>query len=162
MDSFFNDRGWKITSTSLNKFEKTVYDLITDKDFDNAFGPLATKRAGIEGTAAFKVNNLITSTEGAALVNELKSLKALSPQGSAGTGQLSEKEGERIMNFAYDPTLSPEVNLSKIDAAIAELKQNELNNTAKAKYFESKGTLQGFKSQQGQPQKVCRHPAHLH
>jgi len=83
--------------TSLNKFEKTVYDIITDKDFDNAFGPLATKRAGIEGTAAFKINNLITSTEGAALVNELKSLKALSPQGSAGTGQLSEKEGERII-----------------------------------------------------------------
>lgn len=83
--------------TSLNKFEKTVYDIITDKDFDNAFGPLATKRAGIEGTAAFKINNLITSTEGAALVNELKSLKSLSPQGSAGTGQLSEKEGERII-----------------------------------------------------------------
>jgi len=83
--------------TSLNKFEKTVYDIITDKDFDNAFGPLATKRAGIEGTAAFKINNLITSTEGAALVNELKALKSLSPQGSAGTGQLSEKEGERII-----------------------------------------------------------------
>lgn len=83
--------------TSLNNFEKTVYDIITDKDLDNAFGPLATKRAGIEGTAAFKVNNLITSTEGAALVNELKKLKALSPQGSAGTGQLSEKEGDRII-----------------------------------------------------------------
>ena len=83
--------------TSLNKFEQTVFDIITDKDFDNAFGPLATKRAGIEGTAAFKINNLITSTEGAALVSELKSLKSLSPQGSAGTGQLSEKEGERII-----------------------------------------------------------------
>jgi len=83
--------------TGLNKFEKTVFDIITDKDFDNAFGPLATKRAGIEGTAAFKINNLITSTEGAALVSELKSLKSLSPQGSAGTGQLSEKEGERII-----------------------------------------------------------------
>lgn len=83
--------------TSLNKFEQTVYDIITDKDFDNAFGPLATKRADIEGTAAFKINNLIKSTEGAALVNELKALKSLSPQGSAGTGQLSEKEGERII-----------------------------------------------------------------
>ena len=83
--------------TGLNNFEKTVYDIITDKDFDNAFGPLATKRAGIEGTAAFKVNNLVTSTEGAALVSELKKLKSLSPSGAAGTGQLSEKEGDRII-----------------------------------------------------------------
>jgi hypothetical protein len=83
--------------TSLNNFEKTVYDIITDKDFDNAFGPLATKRAGIEGTSAFKVNNLIVSTEGASLVSELKKLKALSPSGAAGTGNLSEKEGDRII-----------------------------------------------------------------
>jgi hypothetical protein len=83
--------------TSLNNFEKTVYDIITDKDFDNAFGPLASKRAGIEGTSAFKVNNLITSTEGASLVSELKKLKALSPSGAAGTGNLSEKEGDRII-----------------------------------------------------------------
>lgn len=83
--------------TSLNNFEKTVYDIITDKDFDNAFGPLASKRAGIEGTSAFKLNNLITSTEGASLVSELKKLKALSPSGAAGTGNLSEKEGDRII-----------------------------------------------------------------
>jgi hypothetical protein len=83
--------------TSLNNFEKTVYDIITDKDFDNAFGPLASKRAGIEGTSAFKLNNLITSTEGASLVSELKKLKALSPSGAAVTGNLSEKEGDRII-----------------------------------------------------------------
>ena len=123
--------------TSLNNFEKTVYDIITDKDLDNAFGPLATKRAGIEGTAAFKVNNLITSTEGAALVNELKKLKALSPQGSAGTGQLSEKEGDRIITSLNKIKLglSPEEGkrvivelLQTIQTAKANLNQGYVND----------------------------------
>lgn len=123
--------------TSLNNFEKTVYDIITDKDFDNAFGPLATTRAGIEGTAAFKVNNLITSTEGAALVNELKKLKALSPQGSAGTGQLSEKEGDRIITSLNKIKLGlpPEEGkrvvvelLQTIQAAKANLNQGYVND----------------------------------
>ena len=123
--------------TSLNNFEKTVYDIITDKDFDNAFGPLATTRAGIEGASAFKVNNLVTSTEGAALVNELKKLKALSPQGSAGTGQLSEKEGDRIITSLNKIKLGlpPEEGkrvvvelLQTIQAAKANLNQGYVND----------------------------------
>jgi hypothetical protein len=123
--------------TSLNNFEKTVYDIITDKDFDNAFGPLATKRAGIEGTAAFKVNNLIASTEGAALVSELKKLKSLSPSGAAGTGNLSEKEGDRIIASLNKLKLGLPVEegkrvvvelLQTIQAAKANLNQGYAND----------------------------------
>ena len=123
--------------TSLNNFEKTVYDIITDKDFDNAFGPLATKRAGIEGTSAFKVNNLITSTEGASLVNELKKLKALSPSGAAGTGNLSEREGDRIITSLNKIKLGlpPEEGkrvvvelLQTIQSAKANLNQGYVND----------------------------------
>lgn len=58
--------------------------------------------------------------------------------------QFTEKEGERIMNMAYDPTLSPQANIDKIDLAIQEIKAQKLAQNAKAGYFEKNGTLAGF------------------
>lgn len=58
--------------------------------------------------------------------------------------QFTEKEGERIMKMAYDPTLSPEANIQKIDAAIAELESGKLAKNAKAGHFEKAGTLAGL------------------
>lgn len=59
--------------------------------------------------------------------------------------QFTEKEGERIMQMAYDEKLSPEANIQKIDSAIKELAKNKQVQDQKAKYFEERGTLQGFK-----------------
>lgn len=55
--------------------------------------------------------------------------------------QFTEKEGERIMNQAYNERLSPEANIAKIDAAIRELETNRENNDRKARYFQKYGTL---------------------
>ncbi len=56
----------------------------------------------------------------------------------------TEKEGERIMNQAYNEKLSPEANIEKIDAAIKELETNTLNNERKVKHFQKHGTLSGL------------------
>ena len=58
----------------------------------------------------------------------------------------TEKEGERIMNAAYNETLSPEENLKKIDLALKEIYSQVHAKDHKSKYFESTGTLQGYKS----------------
>lgn len=60
--------------------------------------------------------------------------------------QFTEKEGERIMNQAYDETLSPEENIRKIDMAIKELQNNATVNNMKAQHFMQTGSLQGFKA----------------
>lgn len=57
----------------------------------------------------------------------------------------TEKEGERIMNQAYNEKLSPEANIEKLDAAIKEIETAKANQDAKAQYFEQNGTLAGFK-----------------
>jgi hypothetical protein len=53
----------------------------------------------------------------------------------------TEKEGERIMNQAYNEKLSPEENIRKIDAAIQELVTNKSNNDTKADLFGRTGSI---------------------
>jgi len=62
----------------------------------------------------------------------------------------TEKEGERIMNQAYNEKLSPEANLAKIDAAIKELETARDSNERKARYFQERGSLAGLDAA-GQP-----------
>lgn len=58
--------------------------------------------------------------------------------------QFTEREGNQIMDRAYNERLSPEANIAKIDAAIKELERNKENNDRKAAYFQQRGTLTGF------------------
>lgn len=58
--------------------------------------------------------------------------------------QFTEKEGERIMNQAFNEGLSPKANIAKIDAAIQELETARNNNDSKAEYFRKNGTLSGW------------------
>jgi hypothetical protein len=57
----------------------------------------------------------------------------------------TEREGERIMNAAYDENLSPAENLKKIDLAINEVLSKKGSMETRAKHFRSAGgTLKGF------------------
>lgn len=60
--------------------------------------------------------------------------------------QFTEKEGQRIMDMAYDEKLSPQENIRKIDMAINELKTAAKNKAMKAAHFEENGTLTGYKN----------------
>jgi hypothetical protein len=66
--------------------------------------------------------------------------------------QFTEREGDRIMKQSYNEKLSPSENIRKIESTIKELKQNELNNDSKARYFEDHNySLDGWKPQETQP-----------
>lgn len=64
----------------------------------------------------------------------------------------TEKEGERIMNQAYNERLSPAENIRKIDEAILELQTNKNNNESKAKHFQRNGSLVGLGEGSGGPE----------
>lgn len=74
--------------------------------------------------------------------------------------QFTEKEGERIMNAAYNEKLSPEENLKKISAAIKEIRDIADEKEARTQYFNKVGSLKGFTKPQGllSPQKTTQSP----
>ncbi len=47
------------------------------------------------------------------------------------------------MNMAYDPKLSPDENIKKIDAAISEIEQIKSSRDSQASQFEQKGSIAG-------------------
>jgi hypothetical protein len=61
--------------------------------------------------------------------------------------QFTEKEGERIMRNAFDPTLSEAENLKKVTATIKELEERIANQNSKSRFFEqNRGSLRGWKT----------------
>jgi hypothetical protein len=60
--------------------------------------------------------------------------------------QFTENEGKRIMQKAYNPNVSPEENIKKLDSAIQELKAHAVNADQKAAHFEKNGSLKGLRT----------------
>jgi hypothetical protein len=60
--------------------------------------------------------------------------------------QFTENEGKRIMEKAFNPNVSPEENVKKLDTAIAELKAHARNADQKAAHYEKNGSLKGLKT----------------
>lgn len=59
--------------------------------------------------------------------------------------QFTEKEGERIMQMAYDPRLPADKNIAKLDKAMEYIRTRAQQREKSARYYEqNKGTLQGF------------------
>ena len=83
--------------SQMNQFEQNAISILNRPDLNNAFGAFGSQRAGIQGTTAFEINNLLEQTRNAAWLQNFKSLKSLSPTGSAGTGGVSNTEGENII-----------------------------------------------------------------
>lgn len=59
--------------------------------------------------------------------------------------QFTEKEGQAIFERAFDPTLSEQENIKKLDTTIKELKARAQAKDQAAKYYEKYGTLKGYK-----------------
>lgn len=61
--------------------------------------------------------------------------------------QFTEKEAERLMERSFNPKLSAQENIDRIQGVIDTVKGRQQEQERAAKYFEKKGTLQGFESQ---------------
>lgn len=58
--------------------------------------------------------------------------------------QFTEKEGERIFNQSFDPTLSEEANAHNLQRILKENLTNAAGRIAATSFYEKNGTLQGF------------------
>lgn len=58
--------------------------------------------------------------------------------------QFTEREGEAIFNRSFDPKLSPQENIRRIQNVLGELKQNANAKEQAGQYYEGHGTLKGF------------------
>lgn len=59
--------------------------------------------------------------------------------------QYTEKEGQRLIDRAYDVRLSPEKNAARLRTAVGQLSAQLEESQREAEYFEQNGSLKGFK-----------------
>ena len=58
--------------------------------------------------------------------------------------QFTEKEGERLIKRAYNPTLSEEENVKRVKRLVEQIRLAAAAKESAAKYVEKKGTLKGW------------------
>lgn len=90
--------------------------------------------------------NAYFNEEGAIAQDRIASVAQLSLKAILG-GQFSEREGELLIQRAYNPLLSEAENIERLTQLINRIEKAENYKAAAAKYYEDKGTIAGFKGQ---------------
>jgi hypothetical protein len=62
--------------------------------------------------------------------------------------QFTEKEGNQLINRAYNPTLPPEQNAARLRKLFEQMSVAAGQRQAMVEYYETNGTLQGYKGKQ--------------
>jgi hypothetical protein len=90
--------------------------------------------------------NAYFNEEGAIAQDRIASVAQLSLKAILG-GQFSEREGELLIQRAYNPLLSEAENIERLTQLINRIEKAENYKAAAAKYYEDKGTIAGLKVQ---------------
>ena len=108
----------------------------------------AQKDFGTSGNIVGRLPDVFR-TEKSRVIQQKVHAAAVGAMKAALGSAFTEGEGKRIMNLSYDPTLSPEQNMGKIDEAIADNMDNAKNQEGKSRFFEKVQTLKGYKAPDG-------------
>ncbi len=100
---------------------------------------------GTSGRLTGRLPDALRSEESIAIRDKVQTAAQGALKATLGA-QFTEKEGQRIMNQAFNEKLSPQENINRIDAAIVELENNKQRMANRAGYFEKHGTLTGWSS----------------
>jgi len=73
--------------------------------------------------------------------------------------QFTQKEGERLIERAYNPRLGPAENAKRLDRLITQLTTSAQATEQSARYFEENGTLAGSQGNQKRPAAAAPRPA---
>lgn len=119
---------------SINKLKEAMSELSAMND-DTSF---------VSGRVVGRMPDLLKSNEAIVLRDKVRSAANDALKATLGT-VFTEREGERIMNQAYDERLPPSENAKRIRGALEELETRANNQEAKARYFEENGSLKGYK-----------------
>lgn len=98
----------------------------------------------VSGRAYGIIPNALQPEIAKIVMQDVQSAAQASLKAILGT-QFTEKEGERIMRTSFDPQLSEEANLDKVMRTIKELEERMANKNAKARIFESEGSLRNYR-----------------
>lgn len=120
------------------------------KDARDKLSKTQNDLVGYSGSFVGRLPELLRSEDSKVIQQDVQAAAQGALKATLGA-QFTEKEGERIMKMAYDPTLSPKANMAKIDAAISELETSKNNKNQKASYFEENGSLRGLAEAKGKP-----------
>lgn len=119
--------------------EKNIQQL---KDVRQELGKTDTATGPLIGLLPKSVRDLVTP-KGAALQDKVEEVVQRNLRAILGA-QFTEKEGERLIARAYNPRLSEAENMKRLNALITQIESAAQQKDLAAKFFEEKGTLQGF------------------
>lgn len=128
-------RGQATYQKNRGLLQRSLDTLKSLKDNSMASGRLA-------GTAP----DWLRSDESIRLQSDIREAAQGALKGTLGP-QFTEREGERIMNAAYNPKLPPSENAAKVQRALNEVDGNARLANSKAKHWEKRGTLDGYESE---------------
>jgi len=129
------------TSTGRSGYEKNL------KLLSDAKAELEASKGnfGTSGNIVGRMPDALRSENSRVIQQKVQSAAQGAMKAALGSA-FTEKEGTRIMNLSYDPTLSPERNMAKIDEAIADIKAKAEDQEGKSRYFEKNQTLKDYKA----------------
>jgi hypothetical protein len=140
---FISDGGFSGLDRRINTLEKTISEL---EQTPNATGP-------IRGLLPDKVR-AVTNPKAAAIKDRIAGLIQESARQILGA-QFTEKEGEKLVQRAYNDQLAPAENIARAKAVLQELKDKASIKARQMKHIEEKGSLEGFEIQES-PSEVRR------
>lgn len=126
---------------NLNQLKEVMGRLSEDDDIT---GTLREKLIPFEG-----VSNYVRSIVNEDAQNIKDKVEQVIQQSLRQTlgAQFTEKEAQRLIERSYNPRLSDEKNMERLQETIDELQTIVGSKDAAGKYFEKHGTLSGFSSQ---------------
>ena len=92
----------------------------------------------------FPTGQAFFNPEGAVVQDRIASVAQLSLKAILG-GQFSEREGELLIQRAYNPLLSEAENVERLTQLINRIEKAEDSKTALVRYYEENNTISGFK-----------------
>lgn len=135
----WNSRGRSTLSKNLDRLKRVKATL---KEREDDF-------VGTSGRMTGRLPDWLRSEESVRLREDVQAAAQGALRATLGA-QFTEKEGERIMNAAYNEKLSPAENIRKIDDAIKELAANAKSMDDRGQYFErNRGSLAGWAAPKG-------------
>lgn len=132
-NDFIAQGGYSDVDKNINQLKEVREKL---KETNSATGPII-------GTIPKALRNIITP-EGASMQDAVEEVVQRNLRLVLGA-QFTEKEGQRLIERAYNPSLSEEENLKRVNRLIDQIDKAAKAKKEASRYFEANGTLRGFK-----------------
>lgn len=131
-------------AATMKDIEKLKNDVLDNLDPENQRGDQLSgvlEKTPLVGQALFPKEKAITQNLESVVMKSLKKILG---------GQFSEKEGQKLIEAAYDEQLSDAENYKRVKNLVEQLETMAKAKEASSKYFEKHGTLKGYKASDGQ------------